>query len=127
MRRRTLKRAKRDRVADKWRKAQIAKVGRCEWCLKKRKPDDLTVHEIGLARGGNRVHAQDKAFSTLVLCKIGCHQLLQNARETLELAVLKRSRPGEYDLAAHLFLTRPGAPKRIEPWEVEAETRKLRG
>jgi hypothetical protein len=85
-----------------------------------------SVHEIGLARGGTRDKALDQRCSLLVLCesnpatgRVGCHPVCQNWDEERELALLYLARPGDYDLKAHLMLTRPQAPKRITQKEVD--------
>lgn len=101
MRKRSLKRAKIDRAADKWRKVQIAKVGRCEWCGLPQKPKDLTIHEI--CGGCDRWRAQDKGFASLVVCRRAgsCHQAVQLMPKPRQLAILHIRRTEDFDLVAY--------------------------
>lgn len=99
MRNRSLKRAKIDRAADKWRKDQIAKVARCEWCGRKRKPKDLTVHEI--CGGCDRWRSQDKPYATLVLCSRDCHRAVQPMSKARQLGILHIRRIEDFDLVAY--------------------------
>jgi hypothetical protein len=117
VRRRSKKCAQRAREAKPIRDGLRASVGRCELCGKRRV--GLDVHEI--ARGTHRQKALDKPFALLVVCRV-CHEKLDDTKawpEARQLAVLKRRRPGDFNLAAYLSMTSPQAPLRIEPWEVE--------
>lgn len=131
MNRYSTKRRQRNAEAQPVRDALKARVGRCELC---HGIERLEVHEIGLARGCNRVLALDCPYSLLVLCgddipgcKQGCHSRVQNWPEPRELALLMQERYEDYDLKAHLFLTRPAATERIEQWEVDREADLLLG
>lgn len=105
MRRVSKKRARQDRVTEPLVRALKEEVGRCEICEPVRwrtYVDDLEVHEI--ARGtANRQKARGKRFASLVVC-YWCHrrELSSAAKWPMarQLAVLKRSRPQDYDLAA---------------------------
>ena len=79
----------------------------------------LCVHEI--ARGPLRQKALDKEYATLVVCGF-CHELVGDKSqwpEARQLAVLKRSRPDDFDLAAYNALVNPRAPNRIAIEEVQ--------
>lgn len=100
LRRNTPKRAARDRQAAKWRKTQIAAVGRCEVCLLVAKPAKLTIHEI--ARGQHRANSQDKPFATLVVHKGKCHADIHYGMTlAVQLALLKRARQNDFNLEAY--------------------------
>lgn len=101
-------------------------VGRCEICGKDHyryvpgcQSFRLDVHEI--ARGVNREKALDKPYALLVLCA-ACHiQRIHGNEdwpEARQLAVLKRSRPGDYDLAKYNALVGYG-PQRITEEDVD--------
>ena len=80
----------------------------------------LCVHEI--ANGIHRTAAQDKPYATLVLCWLCNGYKVTNKRqwpEARQLAVLKHSRPDEYDLTAYNTLVNPRAPERITQGEVD--------
>jgi len=115
------------------RTALKARVGRCEVCGRPRNVRDLAAHEIGRARGGVRQKALDQLYALLVVCRCpdfatgcDCHRLTQAEPEARQLARLSLSRPEDYDLPAFLALTRPNAPLRILPAEIEAEIACLR-
>lgn len=104
----------------------------CDRCQNRR--HRRSVHEIGWARGGKRAKALDQTCSLLVLCesnpatgKLGCHSIVQNWKEPKELALLMLSRPGTYDLKAHLELTSPNAPRRITQDEVDEAADEILG
>ncbi len=101
LRNRTPKRAAIDRLADKWRKGQINAVGRCEWCGRPKKPNELTVHEI--CGGCDRWRSQDKAYASLVVCRQAgsCHQAVQIMSKPRQLAILHIRRLGDFDLVAY--------------------------
>jgi len=110
------------------RDALILEVGRCEVCGKRPAVVlprvNLWVHEI--ARGSHRHEALDKRFATLVVCR-PCHMDEIHSRlgwpEARQLAVLKRRRPRDYDLAAYNELV--GAdPDRITEADVLAYERR---
>jgi hypothetical protein len=109
MRRTSKKTAARQRQCKALRKELIAEVGRCEICGHDPQRQlcgsvqwDLCVHEI--ARGAHRQKALDKRYAVLVLCW-ACHTMrihgTEHWPEARQLAVLKRSRPDDYDLAAY--------------------------
>lgn len=80
----------------------------------------LGAHEI--ANGPLRQIALDKPFALLVLCWRCNSTVVTNRRawpESRQLAVLKRRRPGDYDLAAYNQMVNPRAPGRITEDEVE--------
>jgi hypothetical protein len=115
----------RARECRKFREALMQRVGRCDICLhdpKRVRPSDIAwemcVHEI--ARGTHRQKALDKPFATLVLCYL-CHYELHNGKtywtEAMQLAVLKKRRPADYDLAAYNRLIGLG-PNRITEEDV---------
>lgn len=79
----------------------------------------LAVHEI--ASGTHRQKALDKPYAVLVLCwacNSGPFQDRSEWPESKQLALLARSRPKDFDLAAYLELTSPNAPRRIEIQEI---------
>jgi len=123
MRRVSKKTAARVAECKPFRDALIAEVGCCEVCLRRRqvRPGKLCVHEI--ARGSHRHKAVDKRFALLVLCD-RCHLERIHGNEqwpqARQLAVLKRSRPADYDLAAFLNLKNPNALRAITEEEVQA-------
>jgi len=100
----------------------LNEVGCCELCHSARKrpnPNWLHLHEI--ARGSIRQLAMDKRFAVLVLC-CDCHinRIHSNEYwpEARQLAVLKRSRPADYDLIAYNELVGYG-PDRITEADVD--------
>jgi len=109
-----------------FRRELVAEVGHCELCQHdpERVPPgqirwSLQVHEI--ARGPLRQLAMDKRFAVLVLC-FNCHfnRIHGNEHwpEARQLAVLKRSRPTDYNLKAYNELVGYG-PERITDADVE--------
>lgn len=109
-----------------FRKALIARIGKCEVCghdPNNVRPGwvawELAVHEI--ANGANRQKALDKPYATLVLCFL-CHEKLGGKGEWPEarqLAVLRRSRGNDFDLPAYNLLVGRG-PDRVTLSEVDA-------
>lgn len=125
MKRFSLKRAARNRDVAGYRRELIASVGHCEICghdPKRVRPRGvalaLCVHEI--ARGPHRVKALDKPYAVLVVCW-WCHENKLSSRrnwpEARQLAMLKRSRPKDYSLAAFNELVGLG-PERVTEEEV---------
>jgi cytochrome c553 len=126
MRRQSKKTAQRERECKAFRMALVQQVGRCEICG--HRPDAtapgyirwrIFCHEI--ARGAHRQKALDKRFSILALCW-RCHQEVHDDTgwpEARQLAVLKRSRPADFDLAAYNALIGRG-PERITQGDVDA-------
>jgi len=121
------KRRLRNAEVKPFRDSLVKRVGCCEICGCKpgdRKPvkqlSNLCCHEI--ANGPNRDKALDKAFAILVLCW-GCNGDKVEDKgqwpESRQLAVLKSSRPEDFDLAAYNFLINPNAPNRITTEEVD--------
>ena len=128
MRRQSKKTAARERECREFRRALVAEVGRCELCghmgwvvpstsAHKR---GLCCHEI--ARGIHRQKALDQRCAILVVCPI-CHDELDGWPEERQLAVLKRSRPANVDLAAYNALIGWGE-SRITAADVDAWDRK---
>jgi hypothetical protein len=120
------KRRARIREVQGFRKGLIEEVGRCEVCG--HNPDrmktghvqwTLVVHEI--ARGEHREKALDQRCAVLVLCW-RCHaERIHGPEEwpqARQLAVLRRSRPEDYDLEGFNALVGYG-PRRITDKEVE--------
>ena len=109
------KRSLRNRQVAQFRRALIVEVGRCELC---RQRFGLEVHEI--CRGPHREKALDQRCALLVVCR-RCHSERLSSRaewpESRQLAALKRSRPGDYDLEAYNALVGRG-PDRITEEEV---------
>lgn len=106
---------KRQRGAAGFRKELIASVGKCEVCGRRRQ---LSCHEI--AGGPDRQKALDKAYAILVLCWT-CNQGMEDRSvwpQARQLALLRHSRPNDYDLVAFNFLVNPRAPMRITADEV---------
>lgn len=104
----------------------IAEVKQCEICghgprHRRPGPEELSLlccHEI--ACGSLRKKALGCRWALLVLCWY-CNGMLTDKREWPEakqLAVLKRRRPGDYDLAAYNDIVNPRAPQRITEDEV---------
>jgi hypothetical protein len=117
VRRRSKECAQRARAAKPIRDGLRERVGRCELCGKRNRP--LACHEI--SRGPLRQKSLDRVECILVVCP-ACHELLgDKARwpEARQLAVLRKSRPGDYDLVAYNELVNPRAPNRITQAEVE--------
>jgi hypothetical protein len=128
VRRSTDKFLRRAREAKPIRAALLSAAGKCEicghsprhpWRNKTIECSQLCVHEI--ARGPCRQRALDQLYAVLVVCGF-CHELVGDKSkwpEARQLAVLRKRRPQDYELAAYLELTSPRAPLRIEPHEVE--------
>jgi hypothetical protein len=113
------------REVSEFRKELLRRVGHCEVCghdPKSRRPGAvrwvLHVHEI--ARGPCRQSALDKPYAVLVVCH-WCHEYEVGDRglwpDARQLAVLKRSRPADYDLALFNELIGRG-PGRVTEEEV---------
>jgi len=80
----------------------------------------LAVHEI--ADGPSRQACLDKRFGCLVVCwacNSGCLKDALAWPESKQLAVLKRDRPQDFDLAAYNMLVNPRAKDRITVAEVD--------
>ena len=111
-------------------RAQLKReVGHCELCGHDPhwvRPGSIAwaLHTHEIARGPNRQKALDKRFALLVLC-YRCHMERIHGNEewpeSRQLAVLKRSRPSDYDLAAYNTLVGRG-PNRITETEEEVES-----
>ena len=130
MRRESKKHRARRIEADDARLSLLLEVGRCELCgHDPTRPQAgkiswrLDVHEI--ARGPCRQDALDKRFAVLVLCA-GCHMLRIHGHEdwpeARQLAILKKSRPHDHDLAAYNELKGFG-PDRITEEDVNQHAR----
>lgn len=115
MRRTSLKRQQLNREADPWRRALIASVGRCEFCGCRLSifGDELPLQVHEISRGCDRGQSIDKAYAVLVLCaanpgRESCHDVLHRLggqdQRALGLALLKRSRPGDFDLESYYRL-----------------------
>lgn len=126
MRSRSSKRRLREQEAKPLREALIAEVGCCEMCGARPVPGSawpghrLCVHEI--CGGPYRQKLLDKRHSTLVLCWLcngGPAEDSAQWPESRQLALLKHSRPTDYNLAAHNAEINPRAPRRVEQHEVE--------
>lgn len=133
MRRRSRKSAARETAAKPVRQTLIVKHKKCmicghspqrPWRNKPRELSRLCCHEI--ANGPNRPKALDKPFAILVLCWWCNAHVVEDKGvwpEARQLALLKRTAPEDYDLAAYNALVNPRAPLRITPNEVERWTR----
>ena len=109
----TPKRAARNRKAAPFRRAMLDEVLLCEVC---NRSTTTEVHEI--ARGNaNRMKAQDKRYAILVVCW-ACHRNRLSSRaewpEARQLAALRRSRPGDYDIRAFNTLVGCGSERVTE-------------
>ena len=129
MRRISKKTAVRIAEATEFRRALVSEVQHCEICGHApgrvgpgRVAWALHVHEI--ARGKHRNKALDKRFAVLVVC-FRCHMEQLDSREqwpeARQLAVLKRSRPADYNLEAYNELVGHGS-ERITEADVFAST-----
>jgi hypothetical protein len=96
------KRAATNRLADKWRTAFKAEVGRCERCLKPASPEHLDADEI--ARGCDRRKALTARFAILCVHR-QCHNEIQNWSRAKRLALLYLARSSDYDIEAFHELT----------------------
>lgn len=91
------------------RQSLIERVCRCEFCG--RYDVWLVVHEI--LRGSMRAQSLDKPFAQLVLCDgIGdfCHELMDGKPLAMQLAILKRSRPEDFNLLKFRTLAKRNYP-----------------
>lgn len=130
MRRESQSTAKRNAESQKFRSSLKRRVGRCEVCGH----DPLRVSS-GFVRWALHVHeirgnsqrskCQDMPFGVLVVCS-RCHMEHLSSSgpnaeypEARQLAVLKRSRPGDYDLARYTEEFHPNAPLAITQEEVD--------
>jgi len=103
----------------------IDEVEHCELCghdpTRVRHDYKLVIHHI--MRGALRKKSTGKRFANLVLCK-NCHDTCIHGktewRQARQLALLRRSRPGDYDLAAYNELKGYGAD-RITESDVDKE------
>lgn len=117
------KRRRRETEAKPVRDELIAQVGRCEVCgIRPGQTwlSNLCVHEI--ANGKNRQKALDKRHAVLVTCiQCNCIEVEDKARypEARQLAILRKSRPDDFDLVAYNALVNPRAPNRITLEEVD--------
>jgi hypothetical protein len=121
---------KRAQECREFRKMLVERVGKCEICghserrPRKDKPlecSQLCVHEI--ACGALRQKALDQPYALLVLCWwCNGNEVIDKGKwsQARQLAVLKSSRPEDYDLVKFNFLVNPRAPSRIEEREVKA-------
>ncbi len=129
MRQFSKKTARRNAEARPFRRNLVKRIGRCEVCghdpLHVRPGAirfALHVHEI---RGNSqRSECQDKPYGVLVVCE-WCHLAYLSSSaataeypESRQLAILKRSRPAYYDLAAYLEAFHPNAPQAVTEDEV---------
>lgn len=128
MRRVSKKRAEKMLSVREFRNGMIKTIGCCELCgASPTRPkhaihsmNDLCVHEI--ANGPDREKALDKPYAILVLCwKCNSYEVVDKGvwPQARQLALLKTSRPSDYDLPAFNYLVNPRAPKRIEQKEVD--------
>lgn len=103
-------------AAQQPRQDLLEEVDRCEWCGSRTRP--LSVHEI--LRGSLRSLSQAARFAQLVLCEGegGCHALMGGRPLAEQLAILKRSRPAEFDLEAFWGLANRRYPYRedVDRW-----------
>lgn len=109
----------------------LREVGQCEICGTSPKRQRIGIPELSqlccheIACGPLRHKALGCRFALLVLCW-GCNtRVMRKATwpEARQLAVLRRSRPGDYDLAAYNRLVNENAPERITDYEVSQWTR----
>lgn len=126
MRRVSKKTAARTAECRDFRKQLIQAVGRCEvcghdparWLINGRILWHLECHEI--ARGPLRQKALDKPYAVLVVC-FRCHDDKVSDKsewpESRQLAALKKSRPGDFDLASYNQLV-GRSPTRISEEDV---------
>jgi len=116
----------RDEEYRKFRDAMILEVGRCEMAVlgptshRLRVPlSSLQVHHI--IRGTRRDRALTERCAVLVLCS-KCHDSLHHElkhwNESLQLAILKAARPGDYCLENYNRLF-GGGPNRITQEDVD--------
>jgi len=100
-----------------WREALVAEVCRCEFCGLRNRV--LQPHEV--ARGIHRQKALCARFAILVLC-LDCHAAVHRMagedQRGLGLALLRRSRPHDYNLEAFYDLTdrRFPSPESVRLW-----------
>ena len=111
-----------------FRKALIQRVGHCEVCghdPNRVRPGmiawEMCCHEI--LNGPLRQKCLDKAHSLLVVCWVCNSERLTNKveyPEARQLAILRASRPDDFDLAKHNALANPNAPNRVTLEEIDA-------
>jgi len=126
MRRISPKAVERRKAERSLKAALVAKVGKCEICghdpsRVRRGQIAWALHKHEIARGPNRSKAAVERYAVLLVCFL-CHEQLSSRKawpEARQLAVLKRSRPEDYDLQAYNALVGRG-PERITEAEVEA-------
>ena len=105
--------SQRDQEIAEFRRNFVLEIGRCEICghdpSRAKKGFlgwALAPHEI--ARGVHRQKALDKRFALLCVCWRCHHTRIHNGKEhwpeERQLAVLKRSRPEDFDLPAYCKL-----------------------
>lgn len=101
-------------------------VGKCEVCGMKRAVNRICCHEIASGTADRR-KARSKRFAILVVCALGCHDVVQNEPKAVQLARLYLNRPGDLDVVAFNRL-RGRAPDAITVQEVlDAADRILEG
>jgi hypothetical protein len=122
-----MRRISKKTAARKFREQLKREVGHCELC--RYDPSGMkygeplrAMHQHEIARGPFRDKARDKRYAVLWLC-CSCHQLRIHGNEdwpqSRQLAVLKKSRPKDYDLDAFNALIGWG-PDRITAADVAA-------
>lgn len=109
------RRKKREAEARPVREGLIERVGRCEYCG--RRHHGLEVHEI--LRGGYRQKTQDEQCATLVLCR-PCHNIMGGRDWAEQLAILRRSRPEDFNLIDFHALASRVKPihEEVDLWEM---------
>ncbi len=122
MRKFTLKRQKLNRVANKWRAAFRESIGQCDACGT---TERLSLHELGQARGKNRMASLMEPSCILCLCLAdtaacleGCHEIWDKRTELDQLALLYEKRPDAFNLRRYLQITSPNSPERITSTEL---------
>jgi hypothetical protein len=95
MRRNTPARAAANRAADKWRKAFLATISRCEYCGKH---GDLCLHEI--ARGIHRRKAITAPYAILAVHPLVCHEAVSLETIERQLARMYLVDASRFDLVA---------------------------
>ena len=101
----------------------IARVGRCEFC---RNNYGQTQHEI--SRGSQRLTARLEPSCSVVVCQ-ECHATLHELPKRIQvligLAILRRSRPEDYDLRRFIEIECPHAPNRYQQRDIDLWTERL--
>lgn len=129
MRRQSRKAAKRAAETRQFREQFIQEVGCCELCgynpsLPGGYVRPLACHEI--ARGQARQRALDQRCAILVLCQ-ECHMRRihgpEDWPEARQLALLRRSRPDDFDLSQYNLIVGYG-PDRISEEDVDGQDAK---